>query len=159
MDLLGHVQVAAELRFQHAVVVAKLLLLGQAHAVFGVAPAAIAVHAGQLEFLGGVLGDVGNGNADATGELDLRTEITAHGGTSLSQNRRGVATEVSTSYNAFARDSHGSEACVAIPFDSGSTPIRFTSERGGGLYLTPSPWQPVDFVDLRLVFAVIQIPH
>ena len=78
LGLLGDVQEAAELLLEHAVVVAELLLFGEAHAVLGVAAAAVAVHAGEREFLGGVLGDVGDRNADATGQLDLRTEVTAH---------------------------------------------------------------------------------
>ncbi len=59
--------------------VAELLLFGEAHAVLGVAAAAVAVHAGEREFLGGVLLDVGDRNADATGEADLRSGVTAHG--------------------------------------------------------------------------------
>ena len=85
LALLGHVHVAAELALQHAIVMAELLLFVEAHAVLGIAPAAIAVHAGELKFLGGVLGDVGNGNTDATRQLNLRAEITGHGRNSFSR--------------------------------------------------------------------------
>jgi hypothetical protein len=71
LGLLGDVEELAELLFQHAVMEAELLLLGEADAVLGVAAAAVAVHAGQREFLGGVLGDVGDRDTDATGQFDL----------------------------------------------------------------------------------------
>src|SRR5207249_3279558 len=71
-------QVAAELLFQDAVVVLDLLLLVEADAVVAQTPAAVAVHArGGLDpLVGGVLGDVGNGGADATGKTDLWTCVT-----------------------------------------------------------------------------------
>jgi hypothetical protein len=73
LGFLGMVQEPAELLFEHSVMEAQLLLFVEAHAVFGIAPAAIAVHAGKFQFLGSVLGNVGNRHADATGQLDLRT--------------------------------------------------------------------------------------
>jgi hypothetical protein len=79
LALLGGGEAAAELLFLDAVVEAELLLLGETDTVFGVAAAAVAVHAGEDEFLGGVLGDVGDGDANATGELYFWSGVTAHG--------------------------------------------------------------------------------
>ena len=41
----------------------------------------LAVHAGDGQFLGGVLGDVGDGDTDAAGQFYFRAEIAAHDGT------------------------------------------------------------------------------
>jgi hypothetical protein len=97
LGLLGHGHEAAELLLEHAVVEAKLLLLDEAHAVLGIAPAAVAVHAGELKLLGRVLGDVRNGNADAARQLHLRAGVTGHGGITFcvhmgerTQDKRGV---------------------------------------------------------------------
>ena len=80
LGFFGDIEEAAELLFVHAIVVAELLLFTEADAVFGVSAAAIAMHAGEFEFsAGGVLGDVGDGDTDATGQLELGTGIAAHG--------------------------------------------------------------------------------
>src|SRR5207237_5692742 len=57
---------------------AQLLLLGQADAVLGVPPAAVAVHPRQRQFLGGVFRNVGDRRPDPARELHLRTRIPAH---------------------------------------------------------------------------------
>ena len=72
-------EIAAELSLEHAVVVAQLLLLILADAVWLRALAAKTVHArwGELSF-GRVLRDVRNWNTDATGEFDFRTDVACH---------------------------------------------------------------------------------
>ena len=71
--------VAAELLFEDVVVEAEFLLLVEADAVVPQASAAETVHPGGVELaLGRVLGDVGDGHADATGELDFRTGVVGH---------------------------------------------------------------------------------
>ena len=107
LGLLGDVQELAELLLEHAVVEAELLLFGQADAVLGVAAAAVAVHAGEGELLGGVLGDVGDGDPDAAGQLDLRTEVTAHGRESLSNGQ----TESSARLRTLRRGRPPGEGC------------------------------------------------
>src|SRR4051812_20648611 len=90
LALLGLVEEEPELLFQHAVIVTQLLLLDQADAVLGVAATAVAVHAGEVEFLAGVLRDVGDRGPDAAGEADLRSGITTHGGNQLSTGAKGA---------------------------------------------------------------------
>ena len=78
----GHV--ATELLFHHVVVEAELLLFVQTDAVVTQATTAEAVHARGVELaLGGVLGDVGDGDADAAGELDLGAGVVGHDGCTL----------------------------------------------------------------------------
>src|SRR5262249_3097489 len=79
LGFLGHVHVAAELSLHDAIVVAELLLFGEADAIFGIAATAVAVHAGERQLLGGVLLDVGDGNPNATRQTNLRSDVTAHG--------------------------------------------------------------------------------
>src|SRR5262249_15126089 len=90
---LGDVHEAAELPLEHAIVVTELLLLDQADAVLGVAPAAVAVHAGDLQFLAGVLVGVRDGHADATGQFDFRSGVTGHGRTTRSFSGQREATK------------------------------------------------------------------
>ena len=76
---LGHV--APELLLQHAVVESELLLLVEPDPVVAQTPAAIPVHARRGELpLGGVLGDVGDGGADASRELHLGADVSSHRG-------------------------------------------------------------------------------
>lgn len=59
--------------------VAELLFFLETDAVVTESAAAVAVHAGRVELaLGCVLGDVGDGDADAAGETDLGTCVCCH---------------------------------------------------------------------------------
>jgi hypothetical protein len=75
----GLLDVTTELRLHDAVVEAELLLLHEADAEVLEAPAAEPVRAGRRQLsLGRVLGDVGDGDADAAGELDLGAGVSSH---------------------------------------------------------------------------------
>src|SRR5690606_37251285 len=75
----GYADVPAEPGLQGDVAVAHLLLFVQADAEVAQSPAAEAVHARRVELtLGRVLGAVGDGDADAAGELDLWAGVIGH---------------------------------------------------------------------------------
>ena len=77
----GLLNIVAELPLEHVVVVAELLLLVETDAVVAEPAAAEAVHARRVELpLGGVFGQVSDGHADATGQLDLGAGVVGHDG-------------------------------------------------------------------------------
>src|SRR5262249_13871511 len=72
----GVIDIATELAFQDVVVIAELLLFVLAYAVVLETATAIAMDAGRSELaLGGMFGDIGDGDADATRKFDLGAKI------------------------------------------------------------------------------------
>ena len=73
------IDIATELFFHHMVVIAELLFFVETDAVITQAPASESVDtgAGELAF-GGVLWVVGDGDADASREFDLGSEVASH---------------------------------------------------------------------------------
>ncbi len=78
LGFFGEGHVAAELFFHDGVMGLDALLFAEAHAVFRKAIAAERVHPGgdKLGFV--VFGEIGDCDAETTGEADLRSSVTTH---------------------------------------------------------------------------------